>query len=135
VEQPLETAMTTLTSKQITVLAAYGAVLWFLAAMLVRVLAPMGALSGIWQVVTYALVVPGTVPAIWIARGISGLARGQTAIGILVVTGAALLMDGVAFGWFPQIYGADPAHWLAGAAAVFWGAGVGLVLGILMNRD
>jgi hypothetical protein len=127
--------MTTLTSKQIAILALYGAVLWFLAAMLVRVLAPMGALSGIWQVVTYALVVPGTVPAIWIARTIAGLARGQTATGLLVVTGAALLLDGVAFGWFPVIYGADPAHWLPGAAVVFWGAGVGLVLGILMNRD
>jgi hypothetical protein len=127
--------MTALTNKQIAILALYGAALWFLAAMIVRVIAPMGALSGVWQVVTYALVVPGTVPAIWVARAIAGLARGQTAMGILVVTAAALLLDGVAFAWFPTLYGPDPVQWLAGAAVVFWGAGVGLVLGILMNRD
>jgi hypothetical protein len=133
----MEIAMSTtakLTPTQIVTLVIYGAVLWFLAALLVRVLAPMGALSSMGRVLTYVLVVPGTVPAIMLARPIAKLARGQTAMGITVVTAAALLLDGVAFGWFPQIYGPDPAHWLAGAAVVFWGAGVGLVLGILMNE-
>lgn len=124
-----------LTGKQLPILAVYGAVLWFVAAMLVRVLTPMGALTGVWQVVTYALVVPGTVPAIWIARAIAKLAHGQTAMGILVVTAVALLLDGLAFAWFPTLYGPDPAQWLAGAAVILWGAGVGLVLAILMNGD
>lgn len=129
------THSTNLNSRQAIILAVYGVVLWFLAAMLVRMLSPIGALSGVWQVVTYVLVVPGTVPAIFGARVIAKLARGQTAMGITVVTAAALLLDGVAFAWFPVLYGPDPAQWLAGAAVILWGAGVGLVLGILMNRD
>jgi hypothetical protein len=133
----MEIAMSTnakLTPTQIVTLVIYGAVVWFLAAMLVRVIAPMGAFSGTWHIVTYVLVVPGTVPAIWIARAIAKLARGQTAIGIMVATAPAGLLDGVAFAWFPGLYGPDPAQWLAGAALILWGAGVGLVLGILMNE-
>jgi hypothetical protein len=132
----METAMTStakLSNGQVLILAIYGAVLWFLAAMLVRWLAPMGALSGFGQVVTYVLVVPGTVPAILSARVVAKLAQNQTAMGILVVTAAALLLDGVAFAWFPTLYGPDPALWLAGAAVILWGAGVGLVLGLVMN--
>lgn len=124
-----------LTGSQSAILAIYGVILWFLAAMLVHTLAPMGALSGVWQVVTYGLVIPGTVPAIWIARVIAKLAHDQTAMGILIVTAAALLLDGIAFAWFPTLYGPNPAHWLAGAAVILWGAGVGLVLGLVMSRD
>jgi hypothetical protein len=134
----MEAAMTNgdkLTGRQAGILIIYGAVLWFLAAMLVRVLTPMGALSGVWQIATYGLVVPGTVPAIWIARAVARLARGQTAMGLMIVTATALLLDGVAFAWFPALYGADPALWLAGAAVILWGAGVGLALGIFMSSD
>jgi hypothetical protein len=120
---------------QTIILVLYGVIVWFLAAMLVRVIAPIGALDGWWRALTYALVVPGTVPAIWIARAIAKLARGQTATGIMVATAPALMLDGVAFAWFPALYGPDPAHWLAGAALILWGAGVGLVLSIVMNRN
>ncbi len=122
-----------LTASQIAILALYGAALWFAAAMLVRTIAPMGALNGGWRVLTYALIVPGTIPAVVMARPLARLRRDQTAIGITIVTAAALLLDGIAFAWFPALYGNDPALVLAGAAAILWGAGIGLVLGVAMN--
>jgi hypothetical protein len=128
------TYATPLTQRQIIILALYGAALWFIAAMLVRTIGPMGALDGHALLITYALVIPGTVPAIWIGRMLAKLSRDQVAIGIMVVTTAALLLDGVAHGWFPSIYGDDPVLIVKGAAAIFWGAGVGLVLGMIMNR-
>jgi hypothetical protein len=123
-----------LTAVQISILAVYGAVLWFLAAMLVRNIGPMGALDGAAGIVAYALVIPGTVPAIIAARPLAKLRRDQTVTGISIVTATALLLDGVAHDWFPMIYGTDPALIVKGAAAIFWGAGVGLVLALLMNE-
>jgi hypothetical protein len=123
-----------LTVTQIVILAIYGAVLWYAAALLVRKIGPMGALDGGWRLLTYALVIPGTVPAIMIARPIAKLRRDQTLAGISVVTATALLLDGIAHAWFPAIYGTDPALIVKGAAAIFWGAGVGLVLALSMNK-
>jgi hypothetical protein len=122
-----------LTTKQMIILALYGAVLWFLAAMLVRTIGPMGALDGSARIITYALVIPGTIPAIWIGRAMAGLARDQTATALIVITATALLLDGIAHAWFPNLYGSDPALIVKGAALIFWGAGVGLVLGLIMN--
>lgn len=129
----LTKASPALTLKQIVTLAVFGTILWFVAAMLVRLLAPMGALDGMARVLTYALVIPGTVPFILMTRVLAKLERGQTVIGICVVTAAALLLDGVAHAWFPAIYGPDSALWVNGAALIFWGAGVGLVLALFMN--
>lgn len=123
-----------LTTAQIAILAIYGVVLWFLAAMLVRIIGPMGALDGGWGALTYALVIPGTVPAILAARPLAKLRRDQTLTGIAVVTTTALLLDGVGHAWFPALYGSDPALIVKGAAAIFWGAGVGLVLAFIMNK-
>ena len=67
------THTTSLTTKQLLILAAFGALLWFLAALLVRTIGPMGALSGTARWITYALVLPGTIPAIFITRWLASL--------------------------------------------------------------
>jgi hypothetical protein len=132
---PVETSgRQPLTMKQIGILAIYGAVLWFLAALLVRTLGPMGAFDGSMGILAYALVIPGTVPAIIAARPLAKLRRDQTLAGIAVVTATALLLDGVAHAWFPALYGSNPTLIIKGAAAIFWGAGVGLVLALIMNK-
>jgi hypothetical protein len=124
-----------LTPTQIVILAIYGTVLWFAAAMLVRTLGPVGAFDGGWGLLTYVLVIPGTIPFILIARPIARLRHDQTATGIAIVTATALLLDGIAHAWFPAIYGTNPALIVKGAAAIFWGAGVGLVLSLIMNKE
>ncbi len=123
-----------LTAMQISILAVYGAVLWLLAAVIVRTIGPMGALDGISGIIVYALVIPGTVPAILAARPLAKLRGDQIIAGIAVVTATALLLDGIAHIWFPAIYGTDAALIIKGAAAIFWGAGVGLVLALMMNK-
>ncbi len=123
-----------LTNRQLAILILYGVLLWFIAAMLVRALVPMGALDGSARALTYALIVPGTVPTLWLMQKIAGLARAQTGVATAAVTAAALLLDGVAVAWFPALYADSAGGVLAGAAVILWGAGVGLVLGIAMGR-
>lgn len=124
-----------LTQKQVFFSAIYGVILWFIAAMIVRFIGPMGAFVGFALVVTYALVIPGTVPFIMLGQKLLGLAKGQVAGNIMVVTATALLLDGVALNFFRGIYGDDPVIVMAGAALIMWGAGVGLVLSMVMGRD
>jgi hypothetical protein len=122
-----------LSPSQIIILAVYGAALWFAAAMLVRLIGPMGGLEGGWRIITYALIIPGTIPALLMMRPLAKLSGDQMAMGSLIVTAAALLLDGIAHAWFPSLYGSEPALIVAGAASIFWGAGVALVLGLIMN--
>jgi hypothetical protein len=124
-----------LTQKQIIFSVIYGVILWFLAAMIVRFIGPMGAFEGMALVITYALVIPGTVPFIMIGQKLLGLVKGQIAGSIMVVTATALLLDGIALNFFRGLYGNDPVIIMAGAALIMWGAGVGLVLGMVMRRE
>lgn len=111
-------------------LAVIGVILWFVAAMMLRYLQPLGALDGGWRVLTYALVVPGTAPFIFATERLVGIARHQLVTAITIVTGSALLTDGIAVGRFPGIYGDEP---LKAAATVMWGAGVALMLGLIIG--
>lgn len=120
---------------QVATLAALGAAFWLLAAMMLRALVPMGALDGGARVLTLALVIPGTYTAVLLSRWLARLRVDQVGFGIAIVTAAALLLDGVAMLWFPSLYANDPAQVVACAGAIFWGAGVALLLGLAINRD
>jgi hypothetical protein len=119
---------------QVAALVASGIALWYLTALMLRFLVPQGAFEGYWALLSYALVVPGTVPFVHALRRIGGLPHDRVAYGITVATASALLMDGVAVRWFPGIYGETAADVATAAGAVMWGAGVALVLGLAMNR-
>ena len=120
-----------LTMTQIAILVVYGALLWFSAAMLIRLLSPIGALDGQGLLLTYVLTIPGTLPFVYLMRKITALRTSQTAIGIALVTGTAALFDGNALVLFPSLYGANTA--VAGAV-ILWGAGVGLVEGVILDQ-
>ncbi len=133
-ESPLVSTREALTPAQMVLLAAFGALLWFAAAMLMRLIGPMGALQGMGRVILYVLVIPATFPFVLIARKLATLRPDQTAHGVTVATAVATLLDGIALAWFPTLYGTDIGQVAAAGAAILWGAGVGLALGLLMNK-
>ena len=123
-----------LSPKQIMIVAIIGAILWFCAALLMRAVVKMDFYDGMGVAIVYALTIPGTIPFVILLRKLAGLREDQIAIGYTVATAVALMLDGSAFAFFPSLYADNPADGLQAAAAIFWGAGVGLVLAVVMNR-
>jgi hypothetical protein len=123
-----------LTNGQTLILVVIGAALWFLAAVILRIIAPMGALEGATRGLTYALVIPGTLPFVALTRILAGLRHDQMVTGIAVVTATALLIDGIVVAWFPVVYGGALPQVTNSEAAILWGAGVGLVLAFILNK-
>lgn len=121
-----------LTMRQARLLVAIGIALWFVAAMLLRQIAPLGVFDGPSRIALYVLTVPGTWPFVILTQRWVRLAPAQIVPGVALVTAAALLTDSIVFAWFPWIYGAAEYHRDC-AAAVFWGAGVGILLSFVAS--
>ena len=120
---------------QLIRLIALGAILWLLAALLLRFLAPLGIYEGMGRYVLYFLIIPGTFPFVLLVHYLAKLAPNQIGIGLAVVTGAAILLDGIALGWFPELYGEGHLNAANAGAAILWGGGVAIALGLFINRD
>lgn len=123
-----------LSKSQIIKVSIMGVTLWFVAALMLRFFGPMGAFNGSAQVLTYALIVPGTLPFVFLVKRVAGLGDHQVAIGYAVATTAAMLCDGVALAWLPGLYGGSSELIAGSGAAILWGAGVGIVLACLVNK-
>lgn len=120
--------------RQVGLSLLVGAVLWFVAAMMLLILGPMGIYEGSSRVILYALIIPGTVPFLLIGFRIARLEIHQYFIGTALMDLAAMLLDGVALAWFPALYGGTPELVAGAGAAILWGAGVALALAFFMNR-
>ncbi len=123
-----------LSARQFALLVLMGAVFWFVAALIVRWTAASWVGNDALTALVFALVIPGTVPALFMGTRLAGVGRDRFQAAAALMTGAAALLDGVALNWFPTLYGSDPAHWLGGAAVILWGAGVALMLGFVLER-
>ena len=92
----------------------------------------MGAFTVPGVFILYALLIPGTYPFVLMTRRLAKLRGDQTMLGVTIVTATATLCDANALVWIPEtLYGANP---LGAAAAILWGVGVALFLGIMMNK-
>lgn len=123
-----------LTGHQFWLSALMGVILWFVAAMMLRFLGPLGIYDGLARALLYAAIIPGTVPFMILFKKVAGLSRQQVALGASVGTAAAILCDGVALAWYPQLYGPTVALHAGAGGTILWGGGVGLVIAFFMNK-
>ena len=126
--------LSSLPVRQLLFFLCFGVGGWLLAALLLRFLGPMGIYDGTARVLTYALIVPGTVPFVWLAGRLGQARSGQLFPGFTLSTAMATLCDGAALAWFPNLYGNTvPLHAGAGGT-ILWGAGVGIFLAYAMDQ-
>lgn len=116
------------------ILIALGTVYWLLAALVVRWTAAGWVGSTVATIVVFGLIVVVTYPALFIGMRVARVDRAAASFAAIVMTMAALLLDGIALTWFPALYGTDPKVVLGGAAAIMFGAGAALLIGLVVQR-
>jgi len=121
----------TLKPAQIAILAAFSTVVWFLAAMFIRFVGPIGVFHGYKLIALYALTIPATVPLNARSRKLVRAPKSQMVTIIAVTSAVATILDGVAMSQFPALYGSDPAITGAGAAWLLWAIGVAGALSLI----
>jgi hypothetical protein len=121
----------TLKPAQIVILAAFSTVVWFLAAMFIRFIGPMGIFHGYKGVALYVLTIPATAPLNARCRKLIRAPKGQMVTIIAVTSAVATMLDGIAMSLFPSLYGSDPAITGAGAAWLLWAIGVAGALSLV----
>ena len=121
-----------LSLRQALVVIALGVVLWFLGAVIISWAAPLGGLDGGWRLLTYALIIPGTLPFVFLVKWLARLRDDQVFAGIAAATGTAIACDSLAIPYFPIVYGtADLGDT---GAVILWGGAVAIALGAMVNR-
>ena len=123
-----------LSAVQVVVLSAYGIVLWFIAAAMIRYGTPVGMFGKVANIIAYVLTAPACA---WLAVSAARWARlrpGQMVPGVIVVSMAGLFGDAVAIAWAPWLYGADAAAALFGIAWLAFGVACGLGWAVWLDR-
>lgn len=69
-----------------------------------------------------------------LAKACGRLAADQLLPGVALVGAVAMMIDGVALRWLPDIYGSEETVVRLGAAWLLWGYGVALAIALLMAR-
>ncbi|WOE74490.1 hypothetical protein [Alterisphingorhabdus coralli] len=123
-----------LSAKQISISIIMGVILWFAAALLLRFLGQADLLEQGNMALLYALVIPGTVPFVYLIRMVASIQSGQLGPALAIATAAAALCDGMALTWLPQLYGETVEIVAISGASILWGAGVAIALGFLLDR-
>jgi hypothetical protein len=121
----------TLKPAQFVILTAFSTCVWFLAAMFIRFVGPMGVFHGYRALALYALTIPATLPLNARSRKLVRAPRSQMDTVIAVTSAVATMLDGVAMSQFPALYGCDPAITGAGAAWLLWAIGVAGALSLI----
>ena len=112
-----------------------GIIFWFSAALLVRFIGPYALTPGNpLRLVLFVVAGPITIGFLASAKRVGRMGWHQLLRPTVIMTYTATLLDGVALTWFHTLYSTSYEVALSGAALILWGAGLGLLLALLLEQ-
>lgn len=69
--------------------------------------------------------------SVWLCKIAGGLTAEELLPGVALVGAVAMLLDGAALRWYPELYRVNDQALRLGAADLLWGYGVGLVAALV----
>jgi hypothetical protein len=116
---------------QLVRVVALGVVLWYLAAVVIRLGLPAGLYGGRAGALLFAGTIPLAWACVWLVTRVGALRPAQVLPGVALACVAAMLCDGVALTWTPGVYGGASVRLALGAAWLLHGVGVILLAALL----
>ena len=137
------TAEKFLTGGQLWSLIGLGTLYWAAAAMMIRHFPQAYFGSPARQVGTYLTAFPVGFSAMRLAEVLFGIRVEQRLVTASILSACALILDGIAFMWFPELY-ENPSlskiksplairYSRQGAAFLLWGVGISLVVALVSH--
>lgn len=115
-----------LTRSQAVRMVAFGLLVWFIGAIMVR-FARQFDLLGALMPVTYLATLPIMIVTVWLGKRIGGLQGPQYLSGVALATAAAIACDGLVIPLYPALYGGPGEDLARGAAWILFAGAMGFV--------
>ena len=120
-------------SSQTVRMVTWGAALWFVFALAIRLTPFLFGADA-----TTAVLFAASVPVAWLMVSlliwVGRLRPHQVLAGVAVALAAAMVLDGIAITWLDRLYGDSASHVRGGAAYILWGAGLMLGIAVIRGR-
>ena len=111
-----------------------GFVFWLNGVVAIRMLGPTLLTENnpnvIWG---FALVIPVTLITLYVTKVVSKYEYSNLLRPLAIMVFTATALDSIAFACFPSIYSENDAIALNGAALIFWGASLGLIMAYFLE--
>lgn len=122
------------TPGKLAILVPLALALWVFAFCMIHFRGPAGAFTGIQGAITYALVIPLTVPVNRLHLKLAGLPKSEIVNAVALTLAVATTIDGICICFFPGVYGVDDATLRRGAAWLLWAGAVACFLAFRTRR-
>jgi hypothetical protein len=121
-----------LKARQLTWLVVIALAMWGLATLYIYWL-PSAFMSPIRSAIGFLTTLPIAWFSVLTIRYVAGLEPEQLLTGVGVVGAIAMMIDGVALCFLPQVYAQDPAVFRPASAWLLWGYGLSLAIALAMS--